>query len=106
MLDRKEKVMRDYKIIVENVLRNHPDARDDDFRLYGWVCKETNPEIMDMPFKKVMWLSNSFDLPSYETITRQRRKLQEQIPELRGKKYKIRQERQSEYKETFGRFYS
>lgn len=98
--------MRDYKNIVEDVLRNHPDARDDDFRLYGWACKAICPEVMDMPFKKVMWMSSSLDLPSYETITRQRRKLQEQNPELRGKKYQKRQERQADYKETFGRFYS
>lgn len=94
--------MKDYLTIVESVLAEHPDARDDDFRLYGWVCKRMCPDVMDLSFKEVLWKSTKLGLPSYETVTRARRKAQETNPALRGKKYKKRQERQADYIEQFG----
>ena len=93
--------MKDYLALVEKMLKIHPDARDDDFRLYGWVCKEICPQIMDLPFKQVLWQNNQLGLPSYETVTRARRKAQEQHESLRGKKYHKRQEKQIDYIERF-----
>ena len=99
-------MMKDYAIVVERILREHPDVRDDDQRLYVWICNEINPDILRLPFGKTFWFHDETGLPSYETITRQRRKLQEQHPELRGKKYQQRQGRQKEYIDKFGRKYS
>lgn len=96
-------MMRDYKSIVEWVLKKHEDARDSDFRLYGWICSHLCPEIMDMTFKEVLWRHSQLGMPSYETIRRTRQKLQEEKPELRGKKYKERQKKALEYKNTYGR---
>ena len=98
--------MKDYMNLVEHILRKHLDARDDDFRLYGWAVKALHPEIMDMPFKQVMWQSSQLELPSYESITGCRRKLQEKKPELRGRKYLKRQGMQDEYIVKYGRRYS
>lgn len=98
--------MRDYMTIVEFVLNKHPEARDSDFRLYGWICAHLCPEVMDMTFKEVMWKHAQLGMPSYETIRRTRQKLQEKNPALRGQKYKARQAKQSEYKSTYGRRYS
>lgn len=95
--------MKDYKTIVEIILKNHPDARDSDFRLYGWICAKLNPNVMDLPFKQVMWQHKELDMPSFDTIQRTRQKLQHDKPELRGKAYNKRMEKQSEYKEKFGR---
>lgn len=93
--------MRDYLQIVEDILTKHPDARDDDFRLYGWVCRSVCPNVMDLSFKQVLWQNNELGLPTYETVTRARRKLQQTRVDLRGKKYYKRQEKQVEYKETY-----
>ena len=98
--------MRDYSSIVEHMLKYHLDARDDDFRLYGWVCKAICPNVMDMAFKQVMWQHKELDLPSFETIRRTRQKLQPDNPELRGKVYEKRMEKQGEYIMKFGRRYS
>lgn len=95
--------MRDYSKVVEHILKNHPDARDDDLRLFGWVCRYVCPTVMDMSFKEVLWKNADLGLPSYETITRARRKAQELYPALRGKKYQKRQEKQGEYKDQFRR---
>ena len=99
-------MMKDYSFIVEKILRAHPETRDDDFRLYVWVCQELCPDVMKEQFAKALWYHNENGLPSYESITRQRRKLQEQHFELRGKKYLKRQGKQDEYISKFGRRYS
>ena len=93
--------MTDYLQIVEDVLKKHKDARDDDFRLYGWVCKVLCPNVMNLSFKEALWRNKDLGLPSYETVTRARRKLQQTRVDLRGEKYYKRQEKQTEYKETF-----
>lgn len=98
--------MKDYKTIVETILKNHPDARDSDFRLYGWICANFKPEVMDLPFKQVLWKHKELDLPSFDTIQRTRQKLQHDKPELRGEAYNKRMEKQSEYIMKFGRRYS
>ena len=98
--------MKDYMNLVEHILRKHLDARDDDFRLYGWAVKAMHPEIMDMPFKQVMWQHKELDIPSFETIRRTRQKLQHDNPDLRGKMYLKRMEKQDEYIKKFGGRYS
>ena len=95
--------MRNYMTIVEYVLSKHPEARDSDFRLYGWICAHLCPEVMDMSFKRVLWQHKELDLPSFDTIQRTRQKLQHDKPELRGVAYKKRMEKQSEYRDKFGR---
>ena len=95
--------MKDLSSIVEKVLREHKDARDSDFRTIGWVYALTKPEVMNMPFKSVLWRHSEFDLPSFETIRRTRQKLQHDKPELRGEVYSKRMEKQEEYIEKFVR---
>ena len=99
-------MIKDYLKLVEKILREHPETRDDDMRLYVWICHETCPASMIQQFSKVMWYHSDYGLPSYESITRARRKLQEQHPELRGKKYEKRQGKQAEYINKYGRRYS
>ena len=93
--------MTDLTNTVEKVLREHPDARDSDFRTIGWVIKLTKPELMTMTFSSVLWNYKELDLPSFETIRRTRQKLQHDKPELRGKVYEKRMEKQTEYIDKF-----
>lgn len=95
--------LKDIKVIVEKVLREKQDARDSDFRTIGWVYAIVKPEVMNMPFKSVLWRHTELDLPSFETIRRTRQKLQHDHPELRGKTYQKRMEKQEEYIEKFVR---
>ena len=95
--------MTDLTNTVEKVLREHPDARDSDFRTIGWVIKLTKPELMAMTFSSVLWNHKELDLPSFETIRRTRQKLQHDKPELRGKVYEKRMEKQAEYIDKFVR---
>ena len=86
---------------VRKVLTERKDARDDDFKLIGYVYKEINPSILDKPFRTVMWYHTDLDLPSFETIRRTRQKLQHDCPELRGECYEKRINKQTEYIDKF-----
>lgn len=93
----------DYKLIVEDLLKEVPCTRDDDNKLYVWVISKMNPEAMNMPFGKTFFYASENGLPSYETIRRTRQKLQHDKPSLRGKAYEKRQEKQNDYIRAFGR---
>ena len=98
--------MKDYKTVVEKVLRKHPETKDDDQKLFVWVCYYERPELLSESFSTVFWNHAENGLPSYDTITRARQKLQHDKPELRGKAYQKRMAKQTEYKENFGRKYT
>ena len=89
--------MKDLSLIVKKVLNEHPETRDSDSKLICWVYSITNPEVLELSFSKVMWNSKFYNLPSFETIRRTRQKLQHDYPELRGKLYEKRMEKQSDY---------
>lgn len=93
--------MKDLNEIVKEVLTTHKEARDDDFKVIGYVVKALNPEAMQLNFGQVLWNHNKLNLPSFETIRRTRQKLQHDIPELRGNVYKERMEKQMEYIDKF-----
>ena len=98
--------MKDYKTIVERVLKEHPETRDDDHKLFVWVCYYEKPELLEETFSRVFWNHSENGLPSFETIRRTRQKLQEKKTSLRGKKYEARQAKQSDYIKTYGRKYT
>lgn len=92
---------QDLTEIVKDILTNKPVSRDDDFKLIGYVYKETNPSVLDKPFRTVMWYHGELDLPSFETIRRTRQKLQHDNPSLRGEAYEKRINKQPEYIDKF-----
>lgn len=100
--------MNDLQTTVEQVLREHEDSRDSDFRVIGWVIKMTNPKLLNMSLGSVLWNYKQLGLPSFETIRRTRQKLQHDKPELRGKVYEKKMEKQTEYIDEFvkGDFYN
>ncbi len=94
----------DWNEKVKAVLERDQRARDDDFILYLDICKTyTNVPVWAMSFEDALVNHVFHGLPSYESITRARRKMQEQHPELRGEKYQMRMERQEEYREAYRR---
>ena len=93
--------MKDLSETVKKILEDHPEARDDDFKVIGYVVKEMSPDAMKLNFGQVLWNHNKLNLPSFETIRRTRQKLQHDIPELRGNVYKERMEKQMEYIDKF-----
>jgi hypothetical protein len=96
----------DIKKTVIDLLMQYTDFKDNDQQLVAWYWK-LEMEAMGYPssttptahFLKIMAFGK---LTSSDTITRVRRLVQEETPELRGKKYDERQAKQSQVKKDLG----
>lgn len=64
--------------IVRPILEQHENTRGDDKMLYYWVLKSLGFDT-SVPLS---WFLFSSDFPNWESITRVRRRLQEENPEL------------------------
>ena len=93
--------------LVENLLENNPELRDSDQRLVAniwWLTLNTTLKHKFQgyeleSFKILLELYSGGDLPNEQSIRRLLRKLQEEKPELRGKVYELRHQKELEYKE-------
>lgn len=87
------------KNIVLRVLENNTEARKDDFVLFSLVCDEMGiPSNFDL--RTMLNNHRLFGLPSWESVSRARRKIQAEQPELKDAEMaEIRQEEIKEYKE-------
>ena len=78
--------MQKLEPIVKQVLEESELARDDDFVLIKAVFEFINPHAVHEPFSKVLDLHKSYGLPSFESVTRARRKLQSEYKNLASSK--------------------
>lgn len=88
--------------IVLNVLENSPISRGDDFILYGMVCKDLGVDINEK-FRTVLANHKQLKLPSFESVSRARRKVFELRPDLNIIK-EIRADEEVLYKHKFGKY--
>ncbi len=94
--------MKDQYEFVKGVLEKYPDTRDDDMKLFARVCYlKDNPLPANVSFYNAVFKHFEYNLPSYEAITRTRRKVQQNEPALRGEKYKNRQDRERDYRDYY-----
>ncbi len=94
-MHRMEEIMDSLKTIegkVRAVLQKNEDARNDDMVLYLALCNFYLKDAGTMPLAQIMTKHRELGLPSFESVGRTRRKLQERHPELLGnvRKQKIR----------------
>lgn len=87
--------------LVQSILEKNEEARKDDFLLVAEVYYSLVPEVADCSFTSVMLSHKEFKLPSFEGITRARRKLQREYEDLRPSEevLKHRKQKEEEYKE-------
>ena len=78
---------------VEKFLTEYPVLRDDDEKLMANIWNSHIGNLEDVDGKDVLCMLASHKLPSYESISRCRRKLQEECPNLRGEKWYERHKR-------------
>ena len=69
---------------VKAVLQKNEDARNDDMVLYLALCNLYLKNAGTMPLAEIMTRHKELGLPSFESISRTRRRLQEKHPELLG----------------------
>ena len=93
--------MQNYYDQVKDILTRFPSARDDDMILYAQFLYQNNCVGRGELFYKVLVTAKQRKLPSYEGVTRARRKVQEKEPDLRGERYRARQHEEEEYHEFY-----
>lgn len=69
---------------VKMILKKNEDARNDDMVLYLALCNLCLKDAGAIPLAEIMTQHKSLGLPSFESVSRTRRKLQAQHPELAG----------------------
>jgi len=72
---------------VINLLTDHPSLRDSDERLTANIWHDHIKNVDEIDALTLLSRFAEGKLPSYESISRCRRKVQEEKPELRGKKW-------------------
>lgn len=90
---------------VAKVLKEYPRARDDDNFLLA-IFYRNFYGVGSASFFEVMINLKNLELPSPESITRARRRLQEEMPLVYGASGQVRKERAKEqrsYREFYGR---
>lgn len=75
--------LKDLHKLVEKILRENKEARTDDCYLYARLVAILNPETYYHSFHYVMTHSQQFGLPILDSVTRCRRKVLKEFPELR-----------------------
>ena len=93
--------MRHYHDLVKQMLTEAPATRDDDMLLYGYFLAKYMLVRPDETFFQVCSSARARKLPSYESISRARRKVQEQCPELRGTRQRARRAEEVEYHDYY-----
>ena len=96
----------DIKQTVVDLLKQYSDFKDNDNQLVAWYwnleMEAMGYPVTNTPAKNFLKLMAMGRLTSSDTITRVRRLVQEETPELRGKKYEERQAKQSIVKKDLG----
>jgi hypothetical protein len=77
-----------YKVedIVKTALIENPETREDDFLLIAEVYHRIDPLLVKYPFSQLMLSHKELKLPSFKSMTRCRRKLQNLYPNLKPSK--------------------
>lgn len=93
--------MKTYYDQVKSILTFYPETRDDDMKLYAKFLEMGDLVSKYETFYDVLNNAKQRKLPSYEGITRSRRRIQELEPALRGTKYAHRKQKEDEYHEHY-----
>ena len=83
MMDRTR--LKDLHKLVEEILRVDDNAKVDDCYLYAILVSKLNPTACNYSFVYVMTHSKEFGLPILDSVTRCRRKVLNEFPELKIK---------------------
>ena len=94
--------MQNYYDQVKQILTEFPVAQDDDMKLYAIFLYKNKLVSVEERFYDVITQAKKNKLPPYESVTRARRKVQENEPSLRGKRYAARKKEEEEYREFYG----
>jgi len=105
--EREREMKKNFQELVQNLLENNPELRDNDLRLVAniwWmnlngVLKHRFQQYELDSFKSLLEMYAKGDLPNEQSIRRVRRKIQEENPNLRGSVYEQRHQKADEFRD-------
>lgn len=84
--------------VVLQILEEKPATRKDDYVLMLEVCNKLCPDVLYHEFRTALYCHNALKIPSWETVSRCRRKVQEKYPYLKDENIAvIREAEEKEY---------
>lgn len=89
--------------MVLEVLQEVEAARSDDYILFAEIIDRFYPEVRSIPFCVALMRHNEMAVPSYESITRVRRKVQRKFPEFESERARARRERREQVYKNYAR---
>lgn len=88
--------------IVLDILERHKNARNDDFILYGYVLSNLGVD-MKQQLQVFLWMHEKVGAPSFESVSRCRRKIQETRQDLQGFEMLIKRAEEREKFEIYAK---
>jgi hypothetical protein len=87
---------------IKHWLKNYPELRDSDEKLYIWALKYYHPELRsaNMSFLMFAYKFEKGEYLNFETVRRTRQRVQEEFPATRGILYEKRRKNVAEVKEA------
>ena len=97
-----KKSQKNIENIVETILKEVPNTRDDDFELIAEFYSRECPDVLNMNFKYVFLGHKSLGITSFKSIERARRKVQAKHPNLIGENIKLKRKKlEKEYRDYY-----
>lgn len=93
---------KNINVLVEEILKIDERARKDDWYLIAQVIKKKNPRVSFVNLTYALEHGKDFALPSFESITRARRKAQKEGKYTDTDTLIARTEEEKEYREYYG----
>jgi hypothetical protein len=90
---------------VQNALQKHPALRDDDNRLIANIWFKKLPNIDQLSGRDILMIIAKGKLPSFESISRCRRKVQQEDKSLRGELWNKRHQIANDIRREIKGFY-
>jgi len=93
---------------ISTYLMNNPDLRDSDSKLMARIWYDEVQSTLGLieTAEELLIAVSKGQLTNWESATRCRRKIQEEIPELRGKDYNLRKSKAKRVKDGFNTPYN
>ena len=91
------KILKNLKDKIIMILEHDIESRDSDERLFIEICKLNGINVSNISFEDAMLNKNFYNIPSFASVERARRKAQELRPDLIGTNRNERKQLQDEY---------
>ena len=97
------KKLKKLEDVIEPILKQQPQTREDDFLLYAEIIKVYNPKLLQISALTFFICHKELKIPNIKSVERIRRKIQEKYPELASERAKRKRAEEKEVYITYSK---